>query len=337
MYKLPGTKTFVDYDGTRPVVDGPGHDPVLMTQVLDAIFPAGRSPKVVVDCTLGRAGHASAILHRLAPSALLIGIDKDPRNLEFAARRLSAATHSIPATQLAKHRLIHANFTNLQDVLRHVDVVQVDAILADLGVSTNQLFDDRYGLSFATDAPLDMRLNPDDPISAADLVNRMAEKELADLIYLNADERYSRRIARKIVEARAASPINTTKRLADLVRSVVPVHRPVGNRTRRSRQPTIDPATRTFMALRMRVNKEVECLESFLKIAPSTLAEGGRLAVISFHSTEDRIVKHMFRTLASSPQFTLINKKPVEPNESEVEQNPRSRSAKMRVLERSAE
>jgi 16S rRNA (cytosine1402-N4)-methyltransferase len=290
-----------------------GHEPVLLAEILDLLNPQpGQS---FVDCTLGRAGHASAIAQRISPGGVLIGLDADPRNLQFSGERLKASNIST--------RLFHANFAELSDVLKEVGVERVDAILADLGISTNQLFDEQYGLSFAAPMTLDMRLDPRIRRSAANLINNLPEDELANVLYKLADERYSRRIARKIGEARRISPITTTDRLADLVRSAVPV---------RPGQPQrIDPATRTFMALRMAVNQEVENLERLLEQAPKFLKPGGRLAVVSFHSVEDRLVKQAFRSAEQTGLLTVLTPKPISPSPQEIAANPRSRSAKLRV------
>jgi 16S rRNA (cytosine1402-N4)-methyltransferase len=294
-----------------------GHDPVLLHETLDALNLA--SGKVVIDCTLGRAGHASAICERLGPDGLLIGLDVDPRNLEYAQARLKGAPCRV--------RLFHANFAELGDVLEAVELNQVDGILADLGISTNQLFDPHYGLSFAQPMPLDMRVDPRIDRTAADLVNTLDEETLANLLYQLADERFSRRIARKIGEARRERPIQTTDRLADVVRSAMPPFR--GGAPQK-----IDPATRTFMALRMAVNRELENLQSLLDDAPRSLTAGGRFAVISFHSTEDRLVKQAFRSAEQTGVVRLITNKPLAPADAELAANPRSRSAKLRVAER---
>src|SRR5205809_4072886 len=269
-----------------------GHDPVLMRQTLEGLnLQPGQT---VVDCTLGRGGHASAIAHRLGAGGLLIGIDSDPRNLEFASRRVGASGAA------ARVRFFHANFAELTDVLAAANATTVDGVLADLGLSTNQLFDEHYGLSFAHPMPLDMRLDPRLDTTAADLGNTMREDDLADVLYELAQERYSRRIARKIAEARRQSPINTTDRLAELVRSAIPrsggARGPGGARKRGGAPEKIDPATRTFLALRIAVNREVENLAALLGQAPRALSPGGRFAVISFQSTEDRLVKQAFRS-----------------------------------------
>jgi 16S rRNA (cytosine1402-N4)-methyltransferase len=220
-------------------------------------------------------------------------------------------------------RLFHANFAELGDVLDQLGVAGVDAILADLGISTNQLFDPAYGLSFSTAGALDMRIDPRIRRSAADLVNSLPEGELADVLYNLAQERYSRRIARKIGEARRISPITTTERLAELVRSAI------GHTNEK-----IDAATRTFLALRMAVNQEMENTAALLEHGPRMLNRGGRLGVISFQSMEDRLVKQAFRRAEEMGAVKLVTKKPVGPSEEEVNRNPRSRSAKLRVVEK---
>lgn len=292
-----------------------GHDPVLLQPVLEHLDL--RPGLTVVDCTLGRGGHASIMLDRITPGGTLIGLDADPRNLEFVQQRLAAASANV--------RLFHANFAELSDVLHEAGIGKVDRILADLGLSTNQLFDDRYGLSFQIDMPLDMRIDPRDRKTAADLVNHLEENDLANVLYELAQERYSRRIARKIVEARRASPITSTERLAELVRSAIP--------PRHGSREKIDPATRTFLALRMAVNHEMENLATLLKDAPKHLAPGGRLGIISFQSMEDRLVKQAFRNGSLTGQLREITRKPIGPDEQELAANPRSRSAKLRVAE----
>jgi 16S rRNA (cytosine1402-N4)-methyltransferase len=293
-----------------------GHDPVLLNEVLEYLSPA--PGQTLVDCTLGRGGHSSHLVRAIAPNGTLIALDVDPRNLEFAKQRLSDAPSTV--------RLFHANFAELEDVLVATGTPQVDAILADLGISTNQLFESPYGLSFSQNMPLDMRLDPRIDRSAADLVNTLKEDDLANVLYLNAQEHYSRRIARKIADARRISPINSTEHLADLVRQAIP--------SRGGPPEKIDPATRTFMALRMAVNRELENLETLLKDAPRFLKPGGRLAIIGFHSTEDRMVKQAFRHAEQAGLLKVLTKKPITPSDPELASNPRSRSAKMRVAQR---
>lgn len=301
-----------------------GHDPVMVRQVLEWLLRAGSvrssdGPRVFVDCTLGRGGHARLIADAIAPHDTLLCIDRDPRNLEYARTRFAEVKSNV--------RFFEANFAQLSDVMEAAGVTAADGIFADLGISTNQLFEGQYGLSFQNDGPLDMRLTPDDDLSAYTIINRWDEETIANTLYELADERYSRRIARKIVEVRQLSPITTSGQLADLVRSCVP-------RASRSSTESIDPATRTFLALRMKVNREAENLEALLKQAPTFLAPHGRLVVISFHSTEDRIVKNRLRELEATGVLNVLTKKPLVPDEAEIEQNPRARSSKMRVAEK---
>lgn len=293
-----------------------GHESVLLNEVLEHLSP--KSGAVIVDCTLGRGGHAAAIAAQLGAEGLLIGLDADPRNVEFAGTRLSTAPCRV--------RRFHANFAELREVMKEVGIDHVDGILADLGVSTNQLFDSAYGLSFAQPMPLDMRLDARLRQSAADIVNRLNEEDLANILFNLAQERYSRRIARKIAEARRISPITTTDRLADIVRSAIP--------TRGGAPERIDPATRTFLALRMHVNQEMQNLRTLVETGPGFLRLGGRMAVISFQSMEDRLVKQGFRSAEQAGDVSILTKKPLVPAEAEIAANPRSRSAKMRVIEK---
>lgn len=290
-----------------------GHDPVMLNEVLDLLQPA--AGEVFVDCTTGRAGHALAIAHRVSPDGLLLAMDADPRNLEYAQQRLA----DTPC------RLFHANFAELTDVLEKAGIPAVDGIFADLGLSTNQFLDPAYGMSFSSDAPLDMRIDPRSRETAADIVNKYRQDDLANVLYKLADERYSRRIARKIVESRRTSPINSTERLAELVRLAIP---------RSGASEKIDPATRTFMALRMKVNREVENLAALMDQAPKFLKPGGRLGVISFHSVEDRAVKQAFRFAEQTGLLKVLTKKPLTPSDAEIAENPRARSAKLRVAQR---
>jgi 16S rRNA (cytosine1402-N4)-methyltransferase len=293
-----------------------GHDPVLLNETIESLNL--RPGAVVVDCTLGRGGHARAIAERIAPDGVLLALDADLRNLQFAQQQL--------ANSPARIRFFHANFSELPEVLREAALPATDAVLADLGISTNQLFEDEYGMSFARPMPLDMRIDPRSRRSAANLVNELSETELANVLYNLAQERYSRRIARKIADARRISPIMTTDRLAELVRSAVP--------SRGGAPSKIDPATKTFMALRMAVNQEVENLSALLEQAPRLLSQGGRVAVISFQSTEDRMVKQAFRSAEQAGLLQVLTKKPITPSDDELARNPRSRSAKLRVGER---
>jgi 16S rRNA (cytosine1402-N4)-methyltransferase len=293
-----------------------GHEPVMLREVIDAL--ALRTGATVVDCTVGRGGHAMEIARHLGSGGLLVGLDADPRNLQFAAERLKGIECPV--------RLFHANFAELAAVLEEVGKPSVDGILADLGVSTNQLFDAQYGLSFERSMPLDMRLDPRLEETAAALVNKLPEAELASVLYELAQERWSRRIARKIVETRRISPIRDTEALAELVRSAIPRRGSIPGR--------IDPATRTFLALRMAVNREMDNLHELLRQGPKSLAPGGRMAVISFQSMEDRSVKQAFRSLEQTGVVRALAKKPLSPSPEEIARNPRARSAKLRAIEK---
>jgi 16S rRNA (cytosine1402-N4)-methyltransferase len=288
---------------------GPRHVPVLLAEVLDLLAPG--PGQVVVDATVGAGGHAAAIAERLGPNGRLIGLDRDPAMLAIAARRLKG----LPVT------LVHANFDQLREVLDEQGVARVDAVLADLGFSSDQLEDPDRGLSFQQPGPLDMRLDPTQGEPASALLKHLNERDLANLIYQLGEERFSRRIARRIVETRRTTPVETTEQLAELVRRCVP----------RSRGHGIDPATRTFQALRIAVNDELGALDRLLAALPACVAPGGRAAVISFHSLKDRRVKQAFR---NKQVWEALTRKPVQAGAKEVRQNPRARSAKLRVAKR---
>ncbi len=290
-----------------------GHVPVLAEQVLDYLSP--QPGEVMVDATLGRGGHALLLAPRLGSQGRYVGLDVDPVNLAFAQQRLTGSNCRVECK--------HANFQQVRAVLDELGIARVNLFLADLGFSSNQMDDPSRGFSFQHDGPLDMRLDPNLPTTAADLVNQLPERELADLIYQYGEERLSRRIARNIVENRRRSPMLLTSQLAELVRRC---YGPAGRHSR------IDPATRTFMALRIAVNGELEALESLLKSLPSILAPGARAGIISFHSLEDRLVKHAWQTWQREGRAKLLTKKPLTATEDECRTNPRSRSAKMRVL-----
>lgn len=292
-----------------------GHESVLLSECIAALSIA--SGKTIIDCTTGRGGHSEAIARTLGPDGTLICLDVDPKNLEFARDRLKSHPCQI--------RFFHANFAELSEVLEAAKIETVDGILADLGLSTNQFLDPSYGISFSMDGPLDMRLDPRITETAADIVNRYREEDLANLLYQLADERFSRRIARKIADARRTSPIKTTEQLASLVRGAI---------GRSGASEKIDPATRTFMALRMKVNREVENLERLMDEIPKALKRGGRAAIISFHSVEDRMVKRAFRFAEQTGLIKVVTKKPITPTDSETASNPRSRSAKLRIAEK---
>lgn len=282
------------------------HVSVMADEVLRLLEP--RPGQTVVDCTVGAGGHARLLAERIVPGGRLIGLDQDPTMLELARTRLPG----LPVT------LVHRNFEDLPSVLQELQLGPVDAVLADLGFSSDQLANPERGLSFQRDGPLDMRLDPTRGEPASALVRRLHERDLADLFWQYGEERHSRRIARKIVEARQETAITTTGQLADLVRSCVP----------RSRNHPIDPATRVFQALRIAVNDELGALERFLVVLPECLKPGGRAAVISFHSLEDRLVKRAFR---EKEVWQELTRKPLTASDEEARTNPRARSAKLRV------
>ncbi len=289
------------------------HRAVLLDEVVAWLVPEGepREGLVFVDGTIGAGGHARALAERLGPTGHLIGLDRDPEMLELAAE----ATEGLPVT------LVEASYSSLVRVLDDLEIDTVDGLLLDLGLSSDQLAWGHRGFSFGEDGPLDMRFGPKIKKSASDLINDLTAEELANLFFEFGEERHSRRIARRIVEARRVEPIVTTARLADLVRKSIP-----------GKWGPIDPATRVFQALRIAVNDELGHLDSILEQLPQLLTPGcGRAAIISFHSLEDRRVKQAFR---DCPELTVLTKKPVTASPEELLSNPRSRSAKLRVAER---
>lgn len=299
-------------------MEGPtGHVPVLLREVLGLLAPAGR--RTIVDCTVGLGGHSEALLAQAGSQSRLIGLDVDEGNLVLARSRLAHFGERV--------RLFQANFTELPEVLAQAGAEQVDVLLADLGVASTQLDDPGRGLSFLADGPLDMRLDLRRATTAADLVNRMGEADLADMIYNFSDERYSRRIARAIVETRRTTPFRRTGQLASTVAGAYP-------RAARASRVGVHPATRTFQALRIAVNEELASLDSLLARIPEVLAVGGRAGVISFHSLEDRRVKQAFADLATSGRAIGLTKKPIAASDEEMQVNPRARSAKLRGIER---
>ncbi len=305
-------------DSVGRTIDGAlQHVPVMRQEVIAVLCPSRR--QVFLDCTVGLGGHAEALLAQAPPDSRLIGLDVDQDNLDRAAERLSRFAPRV--------KLQRANFAEAKQVLNQTGAPAADAVLADLGLASTQLGDDRRGFSFSVDGPLDMRLDDRLKKTAADLVNRLGEVELADLIYTNGEERYSRRIAGRIVSARRAKRIERTVELASIVAGAYP------RATRRSRRG-VHPATRTFQALRIAVNDELGSLETLLRDLPDLLAAGGRACIISFHSLEDRRVKHAFAAMANEGRAKLMTKKPLVPTAQELAKNPRSRSAKLRGLER---
>jgi len=270
-----------------------------------------------VDCTVGLGGHARALLE--AGATRLLGLDRDRDALVRARATL--------APWLDRVELVHADYRRIADVLDSRGIRSVDGALADLGISSMQLEAQGRGFSFQRDEPLDMRMDQSAGETAADLIGRAGEQELADIIFQYGEERFSRRVARALVEARRESAITTTGRLAAIVRRAIP----------RRGFSRIDPATRTFQAFRIWVNRELDGLDSFLETAAQRLRTGARLAVVTFHSLEDRIVKHTFRALEQRRALVkVLTKKPVAPSDHEVDENPRARSAKLRAAERVA-
>ncbi len=303
-----------------------GHVPVLLKEAIDflAVKPGG----TYLDATVGLGGHSLEIAKRLGAAGHLIGFDKDPAALEVARKRLvpvvgrSSLALSEPngdvSTDWPAITLLHRSFAELANDQRRATI---DGLIADLGVSSLQLGDAARGFSFQAEGPLDMRMNPMSGETAEQVVNHIDERELADVIYEFGEERRSRRIARAIVRSR---PIRTTTQLVEVVSAAA----------RSMKYERIHPATRTFQALRIFVNRELDDLKALLEAAPRVLKPAGRLVVISFHSLEDRIVKDAMRAGAKDMNFRLLTKKPVTASEDEIERNPRSRSAKMRAAER---
>jgi 16S rRNA (cytosine1402-N4)-methyltransferase len=300
------------------------HQPVLYHEIIHALQPQNAGQ--YVDGTVGAGGHAHGILEACTPDGRLLGLDVDPQAIALARETLAPYGERV--------RLIQASYDSLTKKLREIGWETVDGILLDLGLSSMQLDTPERGFSFQQDAPLDMRFDPASPTTAADLVNSLPGDDLADLIYRYGEERASRRIAQAIVKAR---PLQTTRQLAAVIESVLP------------RRGRVHPATRTFQALRIAVNQELERVENVLPQATAALKSGGRLAVISFHSLEDRIVKEYFRSeskdLVNPPYERIyevekiatlkeINRKVIIPGEAEITTNPRARSAKLRVVKK---
>ena len=290
------------------------HEPVMVSEVIEHLVP--QRGGLFVDCTVGLGGHAAALLE--AGATRLIGLDRDPAALTLAAERLERFGDRVT--------LVHSDFRAIEDVLAARGERSVNGVLADLGISSLQLDAPGRGFSFRRDEALDMRMDTSRGATAADVLAVIDEASLADVIFEFGEERYSRRIARALVAARRTTPIATTGQLADIVRRSVP----------HQGYQRIDPATRTFQALRIHVNRELEGLDRFVEQAAERLAPGGRLAVLTFHSLEDRIVKHTLRALDRLGAVAVVTKRPLVPGDEEVGRNPRARSAKLRVAERPA-
>lgn len=305
------------------------HVSVLLNECIDALDI--KEDGIYVDCTLGGAGHSSHILKHLSKDGMLIGIDQDNDALRAAKERLNNFTNV---------KYVHNNFYNIDSILSEIDVEKVDGILMDLGVSSYQLDEGERGFSYMQDAPLDMRMNRDNDFSAYEIVNSYSEEALHKIIKDYGEERFAKRIANFIVNRRAEKPIETTLELVDIIKAAIPA---------KMRRDGPHPAKRTFQAIRIEVNSELKILNKAIEDGVNRLNPGGRMAIITFHSLEDRIVKLKFRELqdpctcprefpvcacGKSPIVKLISRKGIAPTKEEIEENPRSRSAKLRVVEK---
>jgi 16S rRNA (cytosine1402-N4)-methyltransferase len=299
---------------SRSSASDPGHAPVLVAETLALLVP--RASGVYVDCTVGLGGHTAALLE--SGAGRVIGLDRDPSALTRTATRLGDADGRLT--------LVHADYRELSAVLAARGLRTVDGVMADLGVSSMQLDDPTRGFSFRAAGPLDMRMDPTHGAPLGDRLRDVTADELADVIFQLGEERHSRKVARAILAARDAGALTDTAALASVVR------RAAGGRG----WQRLDPATRTFQALRIWVNRELDGLDSFLAEALAALRPGGRLAVIAFHSLEDRIVKHTFRRLAADGAGVLVTRRPIVPADEEIERNPRARSARLRAMEKAA-
>jgi 16S rRNA (cytosine1402-N4)-methyltransferase len=317
VYTAPGKWEKVGEDVSHSADDSQRHFPVMQQEVLSWLLK--EDARVYLDCTVGYSGHAEKILGTSRSESVLIGLDRDSRAIAVSKERLREFGDRAILRQ--------GHFMDLKRHIAECGFSRVDGILFDLGVSSPQFDEPARGFSFQWDGPLDMRMDQSTGLMAADLVNQRQEAELADIIFHFGEERFSRRIARAIVRARAVRPLTTTKELASVIEGAVPTY---------YRHGRIHCATRTFQALRIAVNQELEYLEPSLRSAVEILAPGGRLCVISFHSLEDRIVKQTFRALSlgMDAAITVLTKKPQLPQDDEVREHPRSRSAKLRVAQR---
>jgi len=291
------------------------HTPVMLEETIKYLNL--KPAKIIVDATIGTAGHSQEILKHILPAGFLIGIDRDKESLNVAKERLKSFSDSCV--------LVHDNFINLDQILKNLNIQKVDGILFDLGISSFQLDNPERGFSFQEEGPLDMRLDRDSYICAYDLLNNLTEKEISILLWNFGQERWHHRIAQLLVKERQKHPITTTKELSEIVLKAIPY---------RYQRARIHPATRTFQALRIAVNHELQNLEIALNKAVELLNKGGRICVISFHSLEDRIVKVVFRKFASIGLLKILTPKPLTPKYTEIKENPSSRSSKLRVAER---
>lgn len=306
------------------------HDPVMLREVIDGLNV--KENGTYIDATVGGAGHSIEIAKLLNADGLLIGIDQDPEALKAAAKKLSGFECSV--------KLVSSNFSDIADVVDHVGAEHVDGILMDIGVSSYQLDESSRGFTYREDVPLDMRMNPSVEITAAYIVNEEPEDKLCQIIGQYGEERWAARIAKFICERRKEGPIATTGELVDIIRAAVP---------KGARQEGIHPARRTFQALRIAVNDELGSLERGIKGAVKVLGSEGRLAILSYHSLEDRIVKQTFKQMEEpctcprempvcicglKPVIRVITRKPELPSDAEIERNPRARSAKLRIAQK---
>ena len=291
------------------------HVPVMHREVVEFLNP--KLGGCFLDGTLGLAGHSSLIAERIGASGHLIALDRDEQSLALAKSKLAGFKGRLD--------LVHSDFCDFDVVLKKLGVDAVDGMLFDLGISSFQLDDPKRGFSFRSDGPLDMRMDQNNPVAARDLVNTLAEEELANIIFNFGEERFSRRIARAIVQYRSHKLIETAKELEEVVFTSVPVS---------YRRQRLHPATRTFQALRIAVNRELESLNMVMEKYAGYLKVGGRIGVIAFHSLEDRIVKDNFRASSKNGVMSSVVKKPLRPSEEEIQINPRARSARFRVAER---
>lgn len=298
------------------IVDTQEHIPVLCKEIIEYLNP--KAGDYAIDCTVGCAGHAKEILKGISPGGFLIGIDLDEEALKISEENLKGFENNF--------MLINDNFKNIPDAVKRANFnTGVDAILFDLGFSSMQINSADRGFSFNSEGPLDMRFDRKAKITAFDVVNKSKECEIEEIIRMFGEERFSKRIAKRIVSARERQRISTTLQLADIIRRAVPFYK------------RIHPATRTFQALRIFVNSELDNLKSALNDAIDLLRPGGKICVISFHSLEDRIVKHTFIHYSREHVLNIITKRPIRPSMEEINLNPRSRSAKLRVAQKSAE
>lgn len=307
----------VDTSGEVDISNKSRHAPVFLNEI--TAWLVTDQAKTFVDGTVGYGGHGERLLERAGDGAVLVGIDRDEEALTYSRARLAGFG--------GRAILLKGDFVDVKQLLRNIDIRAIDGALLDLGVSSPQLDDSNRGFSFQEDGPLDMRMDQSTGTTAGELVNTLPESELADLIFQYGEERFSRRIARAIVRARGQKALASTQELTTVIKESVPAA---------YRHGRIHCATRTFQALRIAVNRELDVLEPAIRDAVDMLRPGGRIAVISFHSLEDRIVKHTFRALAERPhpQVAVLTKKPQVPSEAECQANPRARSAKLRVAER---